>query len=217
MHLWIYFNLWFFWLKKSLTSITIHIMIRNMNTEPIYTPTTLGYALLGMIHQKPRSGYALLKQFETTPIGHFSSSPGAIYPALRQLKRHDLIEEMDVDGQEGQRQRKILHITSSGKNLLCKWLKHPVTHDDIIWRLDELLLRFAFMEHLVDTHDVIRFLDAFIRCIDLYIQTLTSIQTSGVVAQVSTLSDLALQNGIEVYRAHLKWGKQALKVVKVKI
>ena len=48
----------------------------------------LGYALLGLLHQKPSSGYALRRVFATTPMGTFSDSPGAIYPALGRLERH---------------------------------------------------------------------------------------------------------------------------------
>ena len=40
--------------------------------------TSLGYALLGLIHLQPQSGYGLRKVFESTPMGHYSWSPGAI-------------------------------------------------------------------------------------------------------------------------------------------
>ena len=43
-------------------------------------PTSLEYALLGLIHMQPQSGYDLRKIFETTPMGHYSSSPGAMAP-----------------------------------------------------------------------------------------------------------------------------------------
>ena len=47
--------------------------------------TALGYALIGLVQEDPRSGYALRKVFEDTPMGAFSSSPGSIYPALKKL------------------------------------------------------------------------------------------------------------------------------------
>ena len=43
----------------------------------------LGFALLGLIHQQPMSGYDLRKIFASTAMGSFSDSPGAIYPARR--------------------------------------------------------------------------------------------------------------------------------------
>ncbi|NIP16888.1 MAG: hypothetical protein GWM87_01035, partial [Xanthomonadales bacterium] len=39
--------------------------------------TVLEFALMGLVHQEPRSGYELKKIFETTPMAHCSSSPGA--------------------------------------------------------------------------------------------------------------------------------------------
>ncbi|MHC4537428.1 MAG: PadR family transcriptional regulator, partial [Planctomycetota bacterium] len=49
--------------------------------------STLSLAVLGLIAQKPHSGYDLRKVFSTTPLGHFSSSPGAIYPALKRIEK----------------------------------------------------------------------------------------------------------------------------------
>jgi len=51
----------------------------------------LGYALLGLIHQKPSSGYDLRKTFAETAMGNYSDSPGAIYPALERLESQGLV------------------------------------------------------------------------------------------------------------------------------
>ena len=56
------------------------------------TLTALTYALLGLVRATPRTGYALRKVFEDTPMGSFSSSPGSIYPALDKLVRAELLE-----------------------------------------------------------------------------------------------------------------------------
>ena len=44
-----------------------------------YSPTLLGYVLLGLLNQLPRSGYDVRLEMESTPMAHFSSSPGSIY------------------------------------------------------------------------------------------------------------------------------------------
>ena len=54
--------------------------------------TLLEYALLGLTYQAPMSGYDLRKIFTTTAMGHFSSSPGAIYPALQRLEARSLLK-----------------------------------------------------------------------------------------------------------------------------
>ena len=50
--------------------------------------TNLEHLLLGLLHQKPASGYALRKSFATTPLGHYSDSPASIYPALNRPRRN---------------------------------------------------------------------------------------------------------------------------------
>ena len=60
-----------------------------MKKEP--TGSTLSLAILGLIAQAPCSGYDVRKVFATTPMGHFSASPGAIYPALKRLEKEGLI------------------------------------------------------------------------------------------------------------------------------
>jgi len=63
----------------------------------------LGFALLGLLWQSPRSGYDLRKFFSATPMNVFQRQSGAIYPALRRLEQRGFIR-----GQaEGARRRKI--------------------------------------------------------------------------------------------------------------
>src|SRR5258708_31023457 len=51
------------------------------------TESLLGFAILGMLHARPQSGYDLRKAFVATPMRLFSDSPGAIYPALRRDRK----------------------------------------------------------------------------------------------------------------------------------
>ena len=46
-------------------------MLRIMNAKP---PTNLEYALLGLLHQMPQSGYDLRKIFATTAMGKIITS-----------------------------------------------------------------------------------------------------------------------------------------------
>ncbi len=111
------------------------------------TPTTLGYALLGLLHQEPRCGYELRRIFETTPMGRYSGSPGAIYPALRRLEQQGFIEGQ-VDRATSLRPRQVFHPTKAGTGKFRKWLAQNVQREDVIWRLEELMLRFAFHSFL---------------------------------------------------------------------
>ena len=52
----------------------------------------LATVVLGLVHGGTDTGYALVKLFETTPMGHYSASPGAIYPALKRLEARGLLK-----------------------------------------------------------------------------------------------------------------------------
>ena len=63
-------------------------MRRTMpRSSAVVTLSRLEGALLGLLHGEARSGYALRKVFQDTPMLHFSDSPGSIYPALKRLER----------------------------------------------------------------------------------------------------------------------------------
>src|SRR5882724_3371033 len=91
----------------------------------------LDHALLGMLHQQPMSGYDLRKIFISTPLKHFSDSPGSIYPALDRLERAGWIKGK-IDANVVLRPKKIFSPTARGSARLRAWLKAPITQEDII-------------------------------------------------------------------------------------
>ena len=117
---------------------TIRIMVRPKIA-------LLGYALIGMLHQKPASGYDLRKIFKETPMAGYSDSPGAIYPALRRLEEMGLIKGI-IEAGSGLRRRKVLRLTSGGVAALKKWLTKPIERADVVRGINELMLRFAFLD-----------------------------------------------------------------------
>ena len=97
----------------------------------------LGYALMGLLHQKSQSGYELRKVFATTPIGTFSDSPGSIYPALARLEKRRWIRAAGESG-ENPRQRKRFSLTPAGLAQLKRWLALPVTSQEVASANDRL-------------------------------------------------------------------------------
>jgi DNA-binding PadR family transcriptional regulator len=53
--------------------------------------------LLQLIAEEPRHGYDLIKAMEERSSGHYSPSPGVIYPALAMLADEGLIAEQDSE------------------------------------------------------------------------------------------------------------------------
>ena len=176
--------------------------------------STLGYALLGLVHHQPRAGYALHKVFTTTPMGHYSGSPGAIYPALRALERAGMVRGKVQRGGT-LRPKRVFSATRKGLAALKRWLLHPVSRADVIWRLDELMLRFAFMDQIVSRPETLRFLESFRNEIESYIASLKAHRTA-TASTMSLHGRLAFKNGIDGYRAQARWARHALKVLRAR-
>jgi DNA-binding PadR family transcriptional regulator len=168
----------------------------------------LGYALLGLLHSQPSSGYDLRKIFSLTPLRTFSDSPGAIYPALRRLEERGLIRGKVEEG-SGLRRRKIYRLSAGGVAELKKWLIRPVTGEDVIGGMDELLLRFAFMDSVIERSVLIEFLRALERELKSYVPTLREYLKSEQ-SKMPTSGRLALECGIRGYEAQLRWVRDAL-------
>jgi DNA-binding PadR family transcriptional regulator len=69
--------------------------------------------LLALIEQQPRHGYELIRIIEDMFHGHYSPSPGAIYPTLTMLEELGYAE---VENEQGN--RKLYAITDAGRAYL---------------------------------------------------------------------------------------------------
>jgi len=174
--------------------------------------STLSLAILGLIFQRPLTGYDLRKVFSTTPMGHFSSSPGAIYPALKRIEDAGWIRGRDGTGTT-QRQRVVYEITPSGLKVLRRHLSKPVTRDDIIWHMDDLMMRFAFMDPLVGRETTLRFLHDFASEIDVHAAGLRGYLDS-VRDIMPPCGRLAMENGIQGYEMNGQWARRAIEELK---
>ena len=173
------------------------------------TPTTLEYALLGLLHQHPQSGYDLRKVLETTALGNYSGSPGAVYPALRRLEKQGLIEG-EVDRSREMRPRKVFRPTELGRTGFRDWLLREIGRADIERRVDELMLRFAFHAVLDSGPATLRFLRRFLEEVERYVEELG--RQRGLFPEGTPLHPrLALAAGIEQYRACARWARKAIK------
>jgi DNA-binding PadR family transcriptional regulator len=173
------------------------------------SPSRLGYALLGLIRIEPRSGYDLRKLFETTPMGHYSSSPGAIYPALKRLEEQGLIVGEIADG-DTLRPRRVYSATRSGIETLRAWVSQEVLRDDLLRRDDELMLRFALMGSVVDSRTTRRFLEQMLEILDTYIPELERV-LAALPTEGQPHGHLALAAGIASYKARRRWLRNAIR------
>lgn len=171
-------------------------------------PTTLEFALLGLLSFGPRTGYDLMHVFETTAMGNFSSSPGAIYPALGRLEKRGLVEGT-VDGTQALRPKKVFRPTRRGRETLRRWLRADIGRDDVQRRLDEQLLRFAF-HSLLDATATRDFLGRLAAAVDAYLAELQE-QHKLFEDDEPPHGRMAFEFGIERYRACSRWARKSLR------
>ena len=160
--------------------------------------TPLSYALLGLVRQLPRSGYALRKVFETTPLGGYSSSPGSIYPALKSLEKAGLLET-----HSGQSHGKgLYHLTPQGERELDAWLRAPIGD------VGEAMLRFAFLAE--DDRDAIHaFLDSFEQATEAQSAALRAFLAGDGANGMSFKARLAVEHGRRGLQASADWARWA--------
>ena len=170
----------------------------------------LGFALLGLIHQQPMSGYDLRKVFTATAMGSYSDSPGAIYPALKRLEAAGLVRG-SVEKSASLRKRRVFVITPDGLAAFKAWLKSPVSRNAVVRNVDELLLRFAFMDGALGPSHSLRFLEQFAEHVANYILELRqflAVQRK----EMPTSARLALECGIQRYGSLLDWATSSIAV-----
>lgn len=169
----------------------------------------LGYALLGLLQQKGRSGYDLRKVFAETAMGNYSSSPGAIYPALERLVARGLIRGT-VEEKSGLRRRCVYRLTARGGGELKSWLARPIQQSDVMRGADELMLRFTFMDQVLGPAACIGFLGSFRSALTPYIAELESYHAANN-SKMPLSGRLALESGILGYRSLRDWTSHALR------
>jgi DNA-binding PadR family transcriptional regulator len=103
--------------------------------------TAVTWAVLGLLVQRPRSGYEV-KQAVDRAIRHFwAASYGQIYPELRRLEEAGWI----AGGASGARAKRVYRATKRGEQALTDWLHGAETRIEL---RDESLLRLFFADTL---------------------------------------------------------------------
>ena len=78
----------------------------------VMSQESLRLAILALLAEKPRHGYEVIRALEERSAGHYSPSPGMVYPTLTYL------EEMGYASTETQGTKKLYAITPEGQAYL---------------------------------------------------------------------------------------------------
>ena len=169
----------------------------------------LGFAILGLIAQKPQSGYELRRQFTDTPMKLFSGSPGAVYPALRRLFEQGLLTEL-TSTDHSRRRKQVFAVTDSGRDALVSWMRSEITREDVEMRMTELHLRFAFTGQILGPPAATSFLECYLPEVRSYAVALRDFAQSAGDA-IPITARLSLEHGIAGYECSAQWAERALQ------
>jgi len=115
--------------------------------------TELEGAALGIIWKKGAcSGYAVMREFATSPSYTWSASAGAVYPALRRL------QEMGLISAATDNRKRSLALSAAGMIALRQWLKFRPSMGGVAGH--PIRTRMFFLDALPADRDRLAFLDA---------------------------------------------------------
>lgn len=175
--------------------------------------TSFEHIVLGLICTAPSSGYDLKRVFAATPLGLYQPSSGTLYPALRRLELRGLVRTQPSSSRAGKsaRHRRVYEPTSLGQAVHAGWLRSPIDPATVARDLGLHLMRFVMMEHSFSRDEVLGFLQDFADALAVFTEEL------GQYAAKADFSDrhprLALDHGLAVHSASLRWAEQAIEAL----
>jgi DNA-binding PadR family transcriptional regulator len=167
---------------------------------------SLRHALLGLLADRPASGYELARRFEGD-LGRYAWQAGhtGIYPELVRMAEQGLIEADDA----GPRGRKIYTLTDEGRAELRRWLMTPPQQSTV---RNETVLRM-FLVQALDPDDARTLLTSIAeRCATELDRLRPVLETEDAEHGTDELpfGRLAGEYGIRQYEAVLGWARWSL-------
>jgi len=103
----------------------------------------LEFIIIGMVLDKPLTGYDIKKYIEDGIGVFYKASYGSLYPSLKKITEKGCLT-MFEDEQSG-RQKKYYKITEKGKEAFFEWLSNPVDLND---NMNNHLVKVYFFDRL---------------------------------------------------------------------
>jgi len=177
---------------------------------------SLEFAILGFLNYHPYTGYDLKKIFDTS-IRHFwPADQSQIYRTLSRLTEQGFAE-MEKVLQSDRPDRKVYHITDSGRVEMLKWLAGPPMMGE---PRSAPLIQVFFAGQLQDEEILTKFegfaaiMKAVIAQYDRVPGQLGPYQQEITSPREHFFWMLTLDNGIRNMRANLEWAESVIKQIK---
>ena len=176
---------------------------------------SLPHLLLGLLNASPMSGYDLNKVFATT-IQHFwTTDQSQIYRTLYKLEEEEKVQ-VETIIQEDNPNKKVYHITESGKVDLHNWLVQPLASPPV----REAWLGQLFFSYQLDNATVIQVLESYVAEVEQHLRALEALQAvfpsreaRAHIGREYQFQLLTLDYGLDVQRFQMEWFKRAIKEI----
>ncbi len=177
---------------------------------------SLEYAILGFLNYHPSSGYDLKKIFDSSVRHFWPADQSQIYRTLARLTEENLVE-MEKIPQEDRPDRKVYHITDTGREQLIHWLISSPQMDE---PRSAALIQVFFAGMLTDEEILVKF-EAFAHILRQVLQRYDEVpgQLSPFQQDISSPREhffwmLTLENGVRSMRANLEWAESVIERIK---
>ena len=177
---------------------------------------SLDYAILGFLNYHPYTGYDLKKIFDTS-IRHFwPADQSQIYRTLSKLTENGWAE-MEKVPQDDRPDRKVYHITETGRAALREWVAGPPPMGE---PRSAPLIQVFFSGQLSDEEILTKFESyAAIMCAILNQYDQVPPQLGPFEQEIPSAREhffwmLTLENGIRNMRANLEWAESVIERLK---
>ncbi|MBU1050024.1 PadR family transcriptional regulator [Candidatus Bipolaricaulota bacterium] len=178
---------------------------------------SLDHAILGFLRYGPRTGYDLKKVFDVSVRHFWPAQQSQIYQSLTNLTDHGHIE-CEVIAQTDRPNRKLFHITNSGRDELQRWLVAPIAEKPV---RAQFLIQIFFAGCLTDT-EILHLLESKAKEVQRVIERFEH----GEIPHPTHAKDLppreqffwylTLDFGIDNAYQSLRWLKQAIARIRNK-
>jgi PadR family transcriptional regulator AphA len=163
------------------------------------------YVILGMLRDKPRSGYEIKRLVDRSIRFFWAASYGQIYPELRRLEEAGLVEGESLP--TGGRKRTVHRLTDAGREELRAWLDRP---PDRLELRDEGLLKLFFAA-AAEPGKAVEIIEAKRRLMEEKLAALRAIEPrAAAVASSDPFPYLVLRYGLESSEWVIGWCERAL-------
>lgn len=168
---------------------------------------TLGHALLGLLAERPRTGYGLLKHFEQSLAYAWPASHSQIYPELARLRDAGLIREGDTLPRGG----RPYELTDAGLAEVRAWLRETEPSRTV---RSEAALRLFFL-WLLEPAEAEAYLRGEVEHSRRLLAELEAIAAQEDPDTPKTRAyRIALEGGLRVTRARLEWAEWSMSEVR---